>query len=330
MTATTPRPDARRAHDGAPTAARAMVFAPALFLTVTLERRGDDDEMHLHAGGQGLWIARMLSTLGVDVALCGPLGGETGLVARTLITREGLRIEEIEIDSWTGAYVHDRRSGDRVVVADMPPEALSRHELDELYGVAVVAALDVRVSVLAGPHEPSPVPADVYRRLASDIRSSGGAVVADLSGESLDAALDGGVDVLKVSHEDLVDGGHAAGGGLPDLVAAGRTLQQRGATHVVVSRAAEPALLLAGGGDRGAYAIEAPALEPADPTGAGDSMTAGIAAGLVDEQDIVDAVRLGAAAGALNTTRHGKGSGQRSQVERLASQIVARPLDGHG
>lgn len=305
------------------TAAAAMVFAPALFLTVTLERRGDADEMHLHAGGQGLWITRMLSTLGVDAVLCGALGGETGLVARTLITHEGIRMQAVEVESWSGAYIHDRRSGDRVALADVAPEPLSRHDLDELYGDSVVTALESPVSVLAGPHEPSPVPPDVYRRLAADIRSAGRVVVADLSGDPLEAALAGGVDVLKASHEDLVAHGHAAGTGLEDLTAAGRALQDRGASNVVVSRAADPALLLAG--DE-AYEIVAPALEPADPTGAGDSMTAGIAAGLVRGRGVVDAMRLGAAAGALNATRHGKGSGQHDQIERLASQIEVRPL----
>jgi 1-phosphofructokinase len=307
--------------------AGAFVFAPALFLTVTLERRGKADELHVHAGGQGLWIARMLATLGIDVVLCGPFGGETGLVVRTLVIHEGIRLHAVEVESWAGAYIHDRREGGRDVLADVPPQALSRHELDELYGAAVVAALEVPVSVLGGPHEPSPVPPDVYRRLANDIRSGDRRVVADLSGPPLDAVLAGGVDVLKVSHEDIVRDGHARSEALPDLAAAGRDLQQAGATHVVVSRAAEPALLLTG--DE-AYEIEAPPLEPADAAGAGDSMTAGIAAGLLGHLEIVEAVRLGAAAGTLNATRHGKGSGHRREVERLASQIVARRLDGQG
>ena len=45
------------------------VFAPAPELTVTLERLGERDEMHLHAGGQGFWIARLLSVLGVPTSL---------------------------------------------------------------------------------------------------------------------------------------------------------------------------------------------------------------------------------------------------------------------
>jgi 1-phosphofructokinase len=303
-----------------------FVFAPALFLTVTLERRGEGDELHLHPGGQGLWIARMLSALGVDVVLCGPTGGETGLVARALVAHEGIPVSPVEVASWSGSYVHDRRSGDRTVLADMPPQPLSRHELDELYGAAVVTALEHPVSVLGGPHEPSPVPPDVYRRLASDIRSSDRLVVADLSGAPLDAVLAGGVDVLKVSHEDLLEDGRAEGDAIEELATAAAELQRRGAANVVVSRGEQPALLLAGDD---AYEVAAPALEAADPTGAGDSMTAGVAAGLVEERGIVDAVRFGAAAGALNATRHGKGTGDRSQVERLARHVEVCPLPAH-
>jgi 1-phosphofructokinase len=299
------------------------VFAPALFLTVTLERRGDDDELHLHSGGQGLWIARMLATLGVDVVLCGPFGGEIGLVVKTLVEQEGITLEAVDVESTSGAYLHDRRAGAREVVADLPPQALSRHEIDELYGAAVVAARAAPVTVLGGPHAPSPVPPDVYRRLASDVGGGDRLVVADLSGESLEAALAGGVDVLKAAHDDLARDGHARSIDSGDLVIAAHTLRDAGAANVVVSRAEEPALLLAG--DE-LYEIHAPTLEPADAAGAGDSMTAGIVAGLVAGATIVDAARLGAAAGALNATRHGKGSGQRNQIQRLAREVTARPL----
>jgi 1-phosphofructokinase len=147
--------------------------------------------------------------------------------------------------------------------------------------------------------------------------------VADLSGPPLDAVLDGRVHVLKVSHEDLIEDGRATGDGIDELAAAADELQRRGAANVVVSRGDQPALLLTGDD---AYEVAAPALEAADPTGAGDSMTAGIAAGLVEDLGIVDAVRFGAAAGALNATRHGRGTGDRSQVERLAQRVEVCPL----
>ena len=93
----------------------AFVFAPDPLLTVTIEAASEGDEIHLHAGGQGYWVARMISALGVPVSLCGPFGGEAGHVARSIIEKEeGVLLQVIETKGGNGAYVHDRRGGDRV------------------------------------------------------------------------------------------------------------------------------------------------------------------------------------------------------------------------
>lgn len=67
---------------------RAFVFAADPLLTVTVEAGGEADEIHLHAGGQGFWVAQMIANLRVDVSLCGPFGGESGRVVRSQITQE--------------------------------------------------------------------------------------------------------------------------------------------------------------------------------------------------------------------------------------------------
>ena len=66
------------------------VFAPSPLVTVTIEDRGGEPDIHVHAGGQGVWQARMISSLGVPVVLCAALGGETGEVLRHLIAVEGV------------------------------------------------------------------------------------------------------------------------------------------------------------------------------------------------------------------------------------------------
>ena len=106
---------------------RVCVFAPAPLLTVTIESRhaagqaeeeedgdgrADDGELHLHVGGQGFWVARLLATLGPEVVLCASFGGETGAVARSLLEREPcLTVRPVDVGAANGAYVHDRRSG---------------------------------------------------------------------------------------------------------------------------------------------------------------------------------------------------------------------------
>src|SRR6185437_9757683 len=72
-----------------------MVFAPEPQLTVTVERRGDGDEIHLHPGGQGVWQARMISSLGCPVVLCASMGGEVGRVIEPLIAAEGITVRAI-------------------------------------------------------------------------------------------------------------------------------------------------------------------------------------------------------------------------------------------
>lgn len=309
-----------------PDGPHAFVFAPDPLLTVTVEAGPDGDEIHFHAGGQGFWVARMVAALGVPVSLCGPFGGEAGRVVRNLIeAEEDITVRAVETGGGNGAYVHDRRNGERVPVAETPPEPLSRHEVDELYGASLVAGLEADVCILGGPGpwDVPVLPSDVYRRLAADLRSNGRLVVADLRGEPLECALDGGLDVVKVSHEELLADGRAADDSVDALLAAMEQLRAGGAQNVLVTRAEAPALAMAGAS---VYEVTPPRLEAVDHRGAGDSMTAGLAAGLALGRTFPDALRLGAAAGGLNVTRRGLATGDRREIERLAGHIELKPL----
>ena len=302
---------------------RVLVFSPSPLLTVTIEARGSEPDVHLHAGGQGMWVARMVRTLGASVKLCSCFGGETGLLVRTLVQREGVKMKAIDAEVANAAYVHDRRSGEREVIAEMDPAPLSRHELDQLYGAVILEAFEADACVLTGTPSPEVVPADMYRRLAEDIRSNDIPVVADLSGDQLTAAVEGGVDVLKVSHQELLDDGRAKNDTQEALLKAMRGLRADGAANVVVSRADDPTLALV---DGGILAVAVPPLQAADPRGGGDSMTAGLAVSVARGDNLEDGLRLAAAAAALNVTRRGLATGDREQIERMVSEVEVRKL----
>jgi 1-phosphofructokinase len=299
---------------------RVVVLAPAPLLTVTIETIDPGDDIHVHAGGQGVWVAQMVSVLEVPVTLCGAFAGETGTVARLLLERRGLTVRAIESGTRGSAYVHDRRAGERHVVAEMQPELLSRHDVDELYGAMLAEGMNASVSVLTGS-TPNVLPVDVFRRLTTDLRHNGRIVVADLSGEPLAAALDGGVTVLKVSDAELVDAGWAKTDDEAALERAMHEIHENGAEHVIVSRAEKPALLLT---DQEVFEIHAPPLEALDHRGAGDSMTAGTAAGLARGLSITEAVQLGAAAGSVNVTRHGLASGDRATIQAMVEHVEVK------
>lgn len=302
-----------------------VVFTPTPLLTITIEDNvAGEPEIHLHAGSQGFWVARMVARLGLPVTLCGPFGDDTGRVLQTLIEAEGVTVQPVSIGKANGAYIHDRRSGERVEIVRTPMAEMTRHEIDDLYGAALLAGLEAPVTVLTGPNPGDHFDGEFYRRLATDVRTNGGQIVADLSGDHLTAVLEGGVDLLKISHEELLEDGFASENSVDGILAGIGNIIENGAVNVLVSRAADPALALIEG--YGAEII-VPRLEPNEFRGSGDSMTAGLATGLARGLEPEDILKLAAAAGALNVTRSGLGTGHRDEIERLRQHIEIRRLE---
>jgi 1-phosphofructokinase len=214
-----------------------------------------------------------------------------------------------------------------ITALDHPGQPLARHDIDELYGLALAEGLRAGTCVLSGPAEPSVVPPDVYRRLAADLTNNGARVVADLSGDHVAAVCEGGLYLLKVAHDELVKDGRAENDSRQALAAAIRTLHDEGAESVVVSHADRPSIALLEGE---LYQVITPKLEAADTSGAGDSLTAGMTAVLAKGGDLSDAIRTGAAAAAINVTRHGLGSGRSGAIAELVPRVRIEPLNGKG
>lgn len=297
-----------------------VIFAPLPVLTVTVEDRSGEADIHVHAGGQGVWQSRMVSSLGVPVVLCSALGGETGDVLGHLLPADGVTVQTVPVSARNGSYVHDRRSGSREIIAEADGSPLDRHELDSLYELTLTEGLTHGRVLLSGPQEDDVIPADLYRRLSTDLSANGCKVAADLSGERLKAVLEGKPDLIKVSHEELLDDGRAKSEDAADLVKAMHSMRDDGAGTIVVSRSGSaPALALLDDGD--VLEVCMPTLEPADPAGAGDSMTAGMVSALALGRSLREALQIGAACGALNVVRHGLGTGGARAVETLAERV---------
>ncbi|MCK3770952.1 PfkB family carbohydrate kinase [Microbacterium aerolatum] len=306
------------------------ILAPSPTLTVTVEDHPQGSEIHVHAGGQGVWQARMLRRLQVPVRMCCLLTGEVGRALRHLLEDEDITVHALTRDGRGSAYVHDRRGGERIVIDEERGDPIGRHDLDDLYSAMLSSSEDSQVVVLSGPAGEETIPADFYRRLTIDLRAAGKTVVADLSGERLRAVVEGGVDVLKVSHEELKADGLVAAATDDEIIAAMQRLRTDGAGAVIVTRAADPLLFM--DGDR-VIAVSPPPFEENETRGAGDSLTAGVIAGLVRGEPLRDAITLGAAAGALNVTRHGLGTGDADLIGSLRTKVTVRdmpPRDAEG
>lgn len=304
---------------------KVAVFGPHPMLSITIEALADGggDDIHLHAAGQGVWVARMAAELGAEPVLCGFIGGETGSVLRSLLTRLPVGLRLVETAAASGCYVHDRRSGERVPVAQNAASPPSRHEVDALFSSAVAAALDAAVLALCGPYPGEALPLELYGKLVADVRANGTPVVVDLSPPRLDSALEGGPDLVKINDWELAS--YIAGpvDTPARLRAAAQRLLDAGAGAAIVTRAGEPALVLRG---ELAWELVPPSFERGSREGCGDSMMGALAACLAAGRGWEETLRTGAAAGAANFLRHGLGSGSREVVEDLARRVELRPL----
>jgi 1-phosphofructokinase len=309
-----------------PSKAHVAVFAPTPLLTVTIETRADGQpELHVHAGGQGFWVARMVAHLGVPVTLCAPLGGDTGRLLKSLMAESEIVIQAVKITGANGSYVHDRRTGERIEICLIGGNKLNRHETDDLYGAMLSAALDAKLVALTGQYPTPVIPSTIFRRLAHDARTNGKYVLADLSKEDLAEALQGGVDLLCFSHEELIKDDFAESDQPDDLVRGLKRLRQQGAHDIILHRGAQPSLVLLG--DK-VVEIVTPQVMPLDAHGGGDTFFAALVSGLARGHAMQETLRFAAAAGTLNVTRRGLGTGRSEDIEAISRHVVIRPLEG--
>ena len=308
-----------------PNRRRVAIFGPNPLLSITVEALTADggDDIHLHPAGQGVWVARMAAELGAEATLCGFLGGETGAVLRPLLEQLPVELRLIETAAASGAYVHDRRSGKRVPVAQSAAAPATRHEVDNLFSVACATALDADVLALCGAYPAEAVPLEVFGKLVTDVRDNGVPVVVDLAPPQLQSALEGKPDLVKINDWEVASFVLGPVDTPQRMRAAAERLLEDGAGAAIVTRAEEPALVLR---DGDAWELVPPRFERGGREGCGDSMMGAIAASMAAGCEWEQTLRLGAAAGAANFLRQGLGNADRSVVEDLARRVELRPL----
>lgn len=305
---------------------RVAVFGPHPMLSITIEALTSEggDEIHLHAAGQGVWVARMAAELGTKPVLCGFVGGETGAVLRPLLEQMDVELRLVGTGAESGCYLHDRRSGEREPLAQAASLPPSRHEIDELFSSTVAAAIDADVLALCGPYPGEALPLEIYGDLVADVKANGTPVVVDLSPPRLDSALEGAPDLVKINDWELAKYIEGPVDTEERMLAAARQLLEHGAAAAIITRAEAPAVVVR---EDDAWELIPPRFERGSREGCGDSMMGGLAACMAKGVEWEEMLRTSAAAGAANFLRSGLGSGSRSVVEDLASKVELRRLD---
>ncbi len=303
------------------------VFSPGLRLTVTAENGPRGEEIHLHPGGQGYWLARSIERLGTPVVLCATVGGEVGDVLTPLLkSQTGIELVAVQQSAPSSVSMYDRRSGTRTLIARSEPSPIDRHAVDKLYSLTLAHAIGRGCCVLAGNIDTGVIPPFYYARLCADLTAVGVPIITDVHGPELSAILDErSIQLVKVSDEDLREDG--AVGDDPDqgLAAAVSDLADRVPHDLVVTRGPDrPAVARM---DGHWYTVSPPRLAAVDWRGAGDAMAGAMAVAFLRGLSGADALRFGAAAGAASVTRRGLASLDSELVHALLPRVRVDAVD---
>ncbi|WP_329386103.1 1-phosphofructokinase family hexose kinase [Streptomyces sp. NBC_01716] len=232
-------------------------------------------EVSERPGGKGVNVARVLSALGHETVVTGFAGGRTGDAVRELLAADGPTDALVAIEGTTRRTIAvvDEATGDTTQLNEPGPTVTPAEWAAFLASYEGLVARADAVA-LCGSLPPG-IHVGAYAELVRAARAAGRPVLLDTSGEPLRRGIAARPDLVKPNADEL-----AQLTGSREPVRATRDARRRGGRAVIASLGA--AGMFAATAD-GAWRATPPRTVRGNPTGAGDSVVAGLLSGLVEE-----------------------------------------------
>lgn len=269
-------------------------------------------------GGKGINVSLMLKELGCESVATGFLAGFTGAEIRRLLLEHGLSERFLFLKNGFSRINVKLRSEQETEINGGGP-VVSEEEKEALLGWLAQTVGDGDTLVLSGS-VPRSLPADIYGEMIRRLSSENVRIVADVSGNLMKEILPYRPFLVKPNHHELGEMFGCRIESRDEAVFYARKLQAQGAENVMVSLAADGAVLVT---EEAVLYAEAPKGTLVNSVGAGDSSVAGFLAGGLASENPMKALSLAVAAG--SATAFSEGIGDKSTVESLLGQVnVAR------
>jgi tagatose 6-phosphate kinase len=295
-----------------PAAQRTMVFRK---LTVDAVNRAVTTADGV--AGKAINVAKLLKVFGELPVATGFLGGDRGEYLRSVMAERQIESDFVKVQSRTRQCITviDESTGTHteLVEESLPVTAA---DFDEFMAIVRRRVVGCRAVVMSGAIA-SGGPPDLYFTCTRLAEAEGALSVVDAQGGALTEALKAGPGLVKPNRAEL-----AATTGRPlaeeaDVMQAMRELSERGAHRVVVTAGKQPALAFDG---RRFWRVISPRIQAVSPIGSGDAFTAGLVWRLLRGDDLGEACRWAAAAGAANALTLMSGELDRADVDRLVGE----------
>jgi 1-phosphofructokinase family hexose kinase len=279
----------------------------------------------IDAGGKGINLSRVAVELGAMSVAVGFLGGGTGAFVRQVMARQGVLHDFVEVqgETRTNFSVEDGSGGPATTFNEKGPT------IDEASWGALIDKVRHYAArsrwVAMGGSLPGGIPAEAYRILCDVVKEEGAKVVLDADGEPMRLGIQAHPDFIKPNAheaERLLGDGRKIENLDQALQAA--AMLRTGHEISVVSAGEQGAVMAC---DSGLFRGFTPKVAARSTIGSGDSLIAGILAGLEQGQEIERAFAWGLAAGAATAMTDGSEIARRPVFDLLLPQAIVERVD---
>jgi 6-phosphofructokinase 2 len=281
-------------------------------------------DLRRDAGGGGINVARVLRRYGAEVMALFTAGGPMGQLLEREVAAEAVPYVTVAIagDTREDFTANDASDGAQYRFV-LPGPELSAAEFESF--VAATRRESARASiVVASGSLPPGVPDGAYRRLRAAVPDKA-FFALDTSGAALEAALGGGIDLIKPSRRELAELTQSPLEDRQTCIAAARKLIAEGRTKSVALTLGEEGALYIG--PDFALDARAPGVKVVSTVGAGDSFMAALVCSIAQKLPPAEVLRRAVAAGSAALLAHGTDLAHPKDAERLGRDIAVANLD---
>jgi len=277
----------------------------------------------LDPAGKGINVAKVIKSLGHDVAVSGFLGRENANIFEDYFQAHEISNYFIKVDGATrvNTKIVDQASG---VVSELnfPGIHYGTSNLKELEQVIQQLAIESKLFVLSGSL-PEKAPIDIYRKLTEILKSHDCKVFLDTSGAALAEGIKAKPYAIKPNLDELKQlVGHSLDREI-DVLNAVETLISGGITKVVISLGGKGALVA----DRTQRLLVRPLdVKVSSTVGAGDALVAGLVYGEALGMSLEEQARWATAVAAASVAQPGTQAGNLKDVEKLLPKVIIEEM----
>lgn len=277
-----------------------VTFNPALDYIVTLNELNVGYVNRTHTelilpGGKGINVSMVLNNLGIENIALGFVAGFTGEEIEKRLEQTGCTTDFVHIAEGM-SRINVKLKAEKETEINGAGPVIGNENMDKLYDKLYKLGED-DILVLAGSI-PKTLPDSIYSDIMKKLSGKGIKFVVDATGDLLLNVLKYKPFLVKPNKHELAEMYNTNIETREDIIHYAKKLHNDGAVNVLISMAADGAILIDEYGD--IHESVAPNGKVVNSVGAGDSMVAGFIAGYIDKKDYVHALKMGIAAGSAS------------------------------